>query len=118
MQQTVLAALAANCDGKSTIKGISRLTHKESNRALTIQSELAKVGITVQLLDDDMIIEGGQIQGGTIDSHNDHRIAMMGAILALNAINPITISNSEAINKSYPYFYEHLRALGVKTEEC
>ena len=113
-----LAALAANCQGISVIKGTNRLTHKESNRALTIQNELRKVGINVELDGDYMKIAGGKILGGNIDSNNDHRIAMMGAILALKASNPITITNSSAINKSYPYFYKHLRDFGIKTKEC
>lgn len=101
-----LAALAANCNGISNIKGISRLLHKESNRALSIQSELQKLGIKVELKNDEMWIYGGKISGGKIHSHNDHRIAMMGAVLALNADAPIDIEAAEAIQKSYPAFFE------------
>lgn len=101
-----LAALAANCNGISKIKGIHRLLHKESNRALSIQSELQKLGIKVELKNDEMWIFGGKISGGKIYSHNDHRIAMMGAVLALNADAPIEIEDAEAIQKSYPAFFE------------
>jgi 3-phosphoshikimate 1-carboxyvinyltransferase len=100
-----LASLAANCKGISKIKGIHRLLHKESNRALSIQSELQKLGIKVELNNNDMLIYGGKISGGVIHSHNDHRIAMMGAVLALNANAPIEIEEAEAIQKSYPYFF-------------
>ncbi len=113
-----IAALAANCIGTSVIKGISRLTHKESNRALSIQSELGKLGIEVQLIGDEMHITGGKILGGTIHSNNDHRIAMMGAILALNAKSEIIIEHAEAINKSYPAFFEDLKTLGIDCREC
>ena len=113
-----LAALAANCAGQTRLTGTSRLKHKESDRAATIKNELNQVGIKVDLIGDSMIIYGGKITKGTIDSHNDHRIAMMGAILALNSKESITITNSSAINKSYPIFYEHLKALGGKLEEC
>lgn len=101
-----LTALAANCNGISKIKGIHRLLHKESNRALSIQSELKKLGINVELKNDEMWIYGGKISGGKIYSHNDHRIAMMGAVLALNADAPIEIEAAEAIQKSYPAFFE------------
>ncbi|MFN7013042.1 MAG: 3-phosphoshikimate 1-carboxyvinyltransferase [Bacteroidia bacterium] len=101
-----LAALAANCNGISKIKGIHRLLHKESNRAISIQSELQKLGIKVELKNDEMWIYGGKISGGKIYSHNDHRIAMMGAVLALNADAPIEIEAAEAIQKSYPDFFE------------
>ncbi len=101
-----LAALAVNCNGISKIKGIHRLLHKESNRALSIQSELQKLGINVELKNDEMWIYGGKISGGKIYSHNDHRIAMMGAVLALNADAPIEIEAAEAIQKSYPAFFE------------
>ncbi|MFT7612316.1 MAG: 3-phosphoshikimate 1-carboxyvinyltransferase [Parvicellaceae bacterium] len=113
-----LAALAANCDGNTILKGTSRLKHKESDRATVIKNELNQVGIKVDLIDDSMIIYGGKVTNGTIDSHNDHRIAMMGAILALNSSESIRITNSSAINKSYPKFYEHLEALGGKLESC
>ena len=113
-----LAALAANCEGKSVIKGLGRLIHKESNRAQTIKSELKSVGIEVDIKVDEMHITGGEISGGTIDSHNDHRIAMMGGILAINAKSPISIINSKAISKSYPNFFQTLNKLGIQTEEC
>jgi 3-phosphoshikimate 1-carboxyvinyltransferase len=100
-----LAALAANCKGISKIKGTNRLLNKESNRALTIQSELNKLGIKVELNNNDMLIYGGKISGGVIHSNNDHRIAMMGAVLALNANAPIKIEAAEAIQKSYPSFF-------------
>lgn len=102
-----LAALAACCEGTSHIIGTSRLLNKESNRALTIQSELGKLGITVELSDNTMHITGGQVQGAHVNSHHDHRIAMMCAILSLVAHNTIHIHHPEAIEKSYPQFYEH-----------
>ncbi|MCH2233998.1 MAG: 3-phosphoshikimate 1-carboxyvinyltransferase [Crocinitomicaceae bacterium] len=107
-----VAALAACCNGISRIKGTNRLTHKESNRALTIQEEFAKLGVQVDLEEDIMIIHGGgEIKGGKVDSRNDHRIAMATAILATQTTSPIEIENSSAINKSYPGFYEDLSKL-------
>ncbi|MEP6683138.1 MAG: 3-phosphoshikimate 1-carboxyvinyltransferase, partial [Parafilimonas sp.] len=101
-----LAALAANCKGTTKITGVHRLAHKESNRALTIQEELGKMNIKVELNDNVMLIGGTEnINAATVHSHHDHRIAMMCAVLALKANGETTIEEAEAINKSYPDFY-------------
>lgn len=101
-----LSNLAAQCEGTSIITGVKRLTHKESNRALALQKEWAKLGININILNDEMHITGGTIQGGTISSHNDHRIAMMGAIAGLKSKEPVLINGAEAVGKSYPGFFE------------
>ena len=113
-----LVALAAYCDGTSVIEGVSRLAHKESNRALTLQEEFAKIGIEIKLQDDLMIIEGGtKMTGATVHSRHDHRIAMALAVAALRADGNMVIEKAEAINKSYPDFYEHLKQLGILVKE-
>ena len=109
-----LVSLAACCNGTSVIKGTSRLAHKESNRALTLQQEFAKLGVDIELVGDEMMVTGGKIlQGATVHSHHDHRIAMACAVAALRAAQPVDIAVAEAINKSYPDFYQHLTALGA-----
>lgn len=109
-----LVALAACCNGKTVIEGTSRLTHKESNRAVTLQEEFGKLGILIELQDDLMIVHGGTgIRSAVVHSRHDHRIAMACAVAALKADGPVTIEEAEAINKSYPDFYDHLRKLGV-----
>lgn len=108
-----LVALAANCKGITKIKGVSRLAHKESDRGLTLQQEFGKMGIRIDLEGDVMLVHGGTgIKGAIVHSHNDHRIAMACAVAALTADGAVTIENAEAINKSYPEFYDHLSALG------
>ena len=112
-----LAALAACCKGTTKITGVSRLTHKESNRALTIQEELGKMKIKVDLNDDVMMIEGSEnIKPAVVQSHHDHRIAMMCAVLALKADGETVIEKAEAIIKSYPDFYKHLQQLGASVK--
>ncbi|WP_298709915.1 3-phosphoshikimate 1-carboxyvinyltransferase, partial [uncultured Chitinophaga sp.] len=102
-----LVALAANCNGTTVIKGVSRLAHKESDRGLTLQQEFGKMGIRIDLDGDLMHVHGGTgIKGARVFSHNDHRIAMACAVAALTADGPVTIDNAEAINKSYPEFYD------------
>jgi 3-phosphoshikimate 1-carboxyvinyltransferase len=109
-----LVALAAYCNGKTVIEGTSRLTHKESNRAITLQEEFGKLGIQIDLQDDLMIVHGGTgIKSATVHSRHDHRIAMACAVAALKASGEVVIEDAEAINKSYPDFYEHLKLLGA-----
>lgn len=109
-----LVALAANCNGKSVIEGTKRLVHKESNRAVTLQEEFGKLGVQIDLQDDLMIIHGGGgIKSATVHSRHDHRIAMACAVAALKANGPVQIGKADAVNKSYPDFYEHLKLLGA-----
>jgi len=109
-----LAALAAYCKGETRIKGVNRLTYKESNRALTLQEEFGKMGVAIELEGDTMIIPGGQaVKGATVHSRHDHRIAMACAVAALKADGETTIEEAGAIKKSYPDFYNDLKSLGA-----
>ncbi len=70
------------------------------------------MGISIDLEGDIMLVHGGTgIKGAHVHSHNDHRIAMACAVAALTADGPVIIDNAEAINKSYPEFYDHLELL-------
>ena len=107
-----LVALAAYCKGKSTIKGVSRLLHKESNRGLTLKNEFKKMNVDIDLDGDIMHINGGnEIKGAKVSSNNDHRIAMACAVAALGAKGNTTIDHAEAVNKSYPDFYKDLEKI-------
>ncbi len=107
-----LVVLASKCRGISTIKGVRRLEHKESNRGLTLQSEFGKMGLKIDLDDDEMRIHGtGSLQGALVSSHHDHRIAMSLAIAGSFANGETMVENAEAVAKSYPDFWEHLRVL-------
>ena len=109
-----LVALAAYCNGITMIKGASRLTHKESNRALTLQDIFGKMGILIVLEEDMMLVHGGTaLHSADVSSHHDHRIAMAAAVAALRATGPVKISDAHAIDKSYPDFYQHLELLGA-----
>jgi 3-phosphoshikimate 1-carboxyvinyltransferase len=109
-----LVALAAYCKGTTVIEGVSRLQHKESNRAVTLQEEFAKMGVEIILQDDLMMIKGGEgVKGAKVFSHHDHRIAMACAVAALQADGETVIEDAEAVNKSYPGFYEDLKLLNA-----
>ncbi len=109
-----LAALAAAADGVSTIRGTSRLLHKESNRAEAIREEYAKVGIEVDISEEAVMrIRGGKIRPARVSSHDDHRMAMSMAVSALRCDGQITIENAECVAKSYPGFFEDLEKIRV-----
>lgn len=104
-----LAALAAAAEGVSLLRGTSRLIHKESNRAEAIREEYGKLGIEVDLSEEDtMRIRGGRIHAARVCSHGDHRMAMSLAAAALRADGPVEIEGAECVAKSYPGFFEDL----------
>jgi len=108
-----LVALASYCDGETKIKGVRRLKHKESNRAVTLQDEFDLMGVKIVIEDDTMIIHGGNVKGADVHSHHDHRIAMACAVAALGANSETIIEEAYAIKKSYPDFYNDLKSLGA-----
>ena len=109
-----LVALAAYCQGESTIKGADRLIHKESNRGMTLQQEFGKMGVRIDWKNDMMIVHGGRgIKGNKVHSHHDHRIAMALAVAALKAEGETIIEESQAVSKSYPDFYYDLKLIGA-----
>lgn len=108
-----LAALASYSRGTSRIKGVGRLAHKESNRARAITEVLGAMNITARVEGDEMFIDGGDVRGAAVSSHNDHRIAMMASVMALNATGEVTINGAEVVAKSFPDFYETMNRLGA-----
>ena len=114
----IIATLGTYADGKTEITGGERLRYKESDRLSAITSELRMLGAKVEETHDGLVIFGpSKLQGGTVKSHGDHRIAMALAIGALNATGPVTILDAESVNKSYPSFFEDIRSLGVEVTE-
>jgi 3-phosphoshikimate 1-carboxyvinyltransferase len=106
-----LVCLAVACDGISIIKGVSRLKHKESDRAETLQKEFEKAGVRIEIVDDNMKVYGSGIYGTTIDSRGDHRIAMAAGVMNLVSEGEIVINGKNAVGKSYPHFFQDLRNL-------
>lgn len=110
-----LAALAAAAEGESVLVGTERLLHKESDRAEAIRREYEKVGIEVDLSEDNVMkIRGGEIRPATVFSHNDHRMAMSMAVSALRCDGEIKIENAECVEKSYPAFFDDLESVTVR----
>ena len=107
-----LVSLACHCTGITKIKGVSRLKHKESDRATVLKTEFGKIGTEITLDGDYMFVKGGTVKGGSLHANNDHRIAMAGAVAGILSQNPIEIENTECIAKSYPGFFEDFIKIG------
>ncbi|MBN2696703.1 MAG: 3-phosphoshikimate 1-carboxyvinyltransferase, partial [Bacilli bacterium] len=113
----VLAIMAALSEGSSRIENASRLKFKESNRLLSTFNTLKELGVKVEIEDDSLLIFGQEsFDGGVFDSYNDHRIVMAVAAASVRATRQIIIKNAEAVNKSYPNFFEDFKSLGAKIE--
>ena len=112
-----LAAAAALADGVTRVSGAARLRLKESDRLETVAAALRALGAVVEGDDDGLTITGSaRLPGGVVDAANDHRIAMMAAIVATRCEGPTTIVGAECVEKSYPRFFEDLAALGGRVE--
>ncbi len=114
----ILAVLGALSEGKTEIVNAGRLRIKESDRLKAIATELNKLGANIQEKEDRLIIYGTpHLKGGQVDSWNDHRIAMALAVASIRCTEPLCISNSDAVKKSYPTFFEDFKQLGGKVDE-
>jgi 3-phosphoshikimate 1-carboxyvinyltransferase len=108
-----LVALAACfAEGTTTIRDAEELRRKESDRIETVTAALNALGGKVEPTPDGMVIEGtGGLRGGTIDSHGDHRIAMLGAVAGLASKEGVEVRGMEAAAVSYPGFERDLGSL-------
>ncbi len=114
----ILTVLATFTKGETRIINAARLRIKESDRLKAISTELNKLGADVKELEDGLVINGVEkLKGGTVDSWNDHRIAMSLAIASMRCEGEVTITNSDAVNKSYPHFWEDFKSVGGKIDE-
>lgn len=111
-----IAATAAFAKGKTVIRSAERLRIKESDRIKTTLAALTALGIKTEERPDGMVIYGGNPKGGVIDGANDHRIVMAFSVAAAYAEGESRIIGAEAINKSYPEFFEDFKGIGGKAE--
>lgn len=110
-----LVVLACSCQGRSVIHGIERLLFKECNRADSLLSEFRKIGATIEIENGKIIIEGSSLEGGEINSHGDHRIAMAAAVAGIKSQKGVVIENWKCVSKSYPGFFKDLRFISRRT---
>jgi 3-phosphoshikimate 1-carboxyvinyltransferase len=109
----IFAVAAAFADGSSTVRDAAELRVKESDRISSLCTELKNLGADVEESADGFTIHGhGELRGGTIDPHGDHRLAMSMAIAGLATREPVIIQNSEIIQESFPEFSDVITRLG------
>ncbi len=113
----VLFVAAACAEGQTRLTGAKELRVKESDRIQVMADGLVALGVDAEATEDGMIIQGrieNSIQGGKVNSHGDHRIAMSFSIAALRATSEIVIDDCENVNTSFPEFFELANSVGLK----
>ena len=112
----VLFVAAACAQGTTSLSGAEELRVKESDRIQVMADGLAELGISSTVKQDGIIIEGGRIQGGTVDSHGDHRTAMAFSVASLRAEQVIRIKDCANVNTSFPGFAELAQRIGIRIQ--
>lgn len=112
----ILAVRAACGTGKCCFTNAERLRIKESDRLSSVAQLLRSIGGRADESPDSLTVYGGQLSGGTVDAQNDHRLVMAAAIAAIRCAEPVTILGAEAVNKSYPAFFDDYQSLGGKIQ--
>ena len=106
--------IAAACaKGVTVLKGAEELRVKESDRIASMAEGLSQLGIDNTVQPDGIEVVGGDMSGGVITTHHDHRIAMSHLVLGLAADEPVTVDEPDMIATSFPGFVELMRGLGA-----
>ncbi|MFD3156609.1 3-phosphoshikimate 1-carboxyvinyltransferase [Haloimpatiens sp. FM7330] len=115
----ILAVLGSVSDGTTKIINAERLRIKECDRLKAITNELKILGANIEELEDGLVIQGRKtLNGGVVDSWNDHRIAMALAVASIKCTESVIIKGSNAVSKSYPQFWNDFKKLGGNIHEC
>ena len=109
----VIFVAAACAQGRTVLTGAEELRVKESDRIQVMADGLKTLGVNAEPTPDGMIIEGGPIGGGRVDSHGDHRIAMAFSMAALRANATIEINDCANVNTSFPGFVSQAGRVGL-----
>ena len=113
----ILAVVASVSEGTTEIINAGRLRIKESDRLKATAEMLSILGADIEEKPEGLVIKGRpSLNGGRVSSSNDHRMAMSAAIASIACRDKVIIDGAEAVNKSYPAFWEDFRALGGKVE--
>jgi 3-phosphoshikimate 1-carboxyvinyltransferase len=117
----LIFALAACAEGETVVSGAGELRHKESDRISVMAQGLQAFGVAVEELEDGLRIQGGGmeggLQGGTVDSAGDHRIAMAFSVAAMCAAGPVEILNTANVATSFPGYVALMQSLGLQLSE-
>ena len=112
----ILSVVAAAQNG-AVFTGIHRLRLKESDRVESVIQMIKNLGGKAEADENTLTVYGTGLKGGTVDSMNDHRIAMSAAIASTVCTEPVTILGAQCVSKSYPHFWEEFSRLGGKYEQ-
>lgn len=112
-----ILSVAAACFRGAAFTNIHRLRLKESDRVASVIAMLEALGGRAEADDNTLRVFGTGLVGGTVDSVNDHRIAMSAAIAATRCREPVTILGAQCVQKSYPKFFDEYRRLGGRYEQ-
>ena len=111
-EASLLALLATRAHGESRIADAAELRVKESDRLHTTERALSALGLELDAESDGFTIAGGaRAGGGAVEAAGDHRIAMLAAVAAVSGTGPVTIRGAEAVDVSYPTFWDDLASL-------
>ncbi len=114
----VLAVLAASLEGITQLTGLRRLQYKETDRVKTTMNMISSLGGDIVQMSDKLIIRGtGSLQGGTVHTGGDHRIAMAGAIASTICKDNVVVTYANYVDKSYPMFWDDFQKVGGEIEE-
>ena len=105
----ILFIACACCDGVSVIEDIGELRHKESDRIKSMEEGLINLGIDVKTTQNSIEITGGAFRGGIVNSYGDHRVAMSFIVSGFVSQKPVTVTDTENINTSFPNFIDILK---------
>ncbi|KRE40506.1 3-phosphoshikimate 1-carboxyvinyltransferase [Paenibacillus sp. Soil522] len=114
-----MVAAAVFAEGTSRFYNVENLRYKECDRITDYLNELRKAGANVEELQAEIIVHGRPegVEGGVeINAHYDHRVIMALTIVGLRAKQPIRIRDAHHVAKSYPIYFDHLKALGANVE--
>ncbi len=109
----MLFVAAACAEGETRLTGAEELRVKESDRIQVMADGLQVLGVDAVPTEDGMVVRGGPMGGGVVQSHGDHRIAMAFSIAGLRASAPITIHDCANVNTSFPTFISLAQSLGL-----
>ena len=113
----VLAGVATAAQGETVFYNAARLREKESDRIVSTAQTLRAMGADIKETDGGLIVRGSSLHGAEVDSFGDHRITMMAAVAAVRTNELVTITNAQAVEKSYPAFFRDYAALGGRVKE-
>lgn len=112
-----ISVMASIAKGKTKIYNAEHLKLKEIDRIEGIYQNLKAVGVEVKKMHDGLIVKGGKIKGGIVDSFGDHRMALAFSLLGLVAENDVIVKNAEVVSVSFPNYFEVIKKIGGNVEK-